>query len=184
MGSATIPAAKPFPGEAFQGQFHRPGYNYGPRSLLDRLFHQKRSYARIFAELDNLPKAERTGDRGAANLLRLVNEATSFPITLEDAKRVLAVEPNRYRVAGHLDLDLETVPRVDDFNEFYVYGDDVRRALLARVVAASQNTVWATGTHTGTPVPLIALGPADAAKRFGRLLHTTEWSRLAFELFR
>ena len=114
--------------------------------------------------------------------MALVNANTEFPITLEEAKQVLSVEPNQYRVPGHSELDQETFPKVDDFEAFYVHRDAIRRSNLARVMGPYQNVVWSTGTHTNTPVPLIALGQGDIEKRFSRLMHTTEWATTVMKI--
>lgn len=171
-----IPKPTPFPGKTYGHQMHAPNYNFGTPSILDRMYRQKRSYRSIVDALDALETRAGSGDDRAQALMELVNEATEFPITLEDARKVLAEEPNRYRVPGHSELDRETFSKVDDFEAFYVYGDDVRRSNLARVVAGQQNAVWSTGTHTNTPVPIIAWGDQTVAKRFGGLMHTTDWA--------
>jgi alkaline phosphatase len=40
-------------------------------------------------------------------------------------------------------------------------------------VAADQNTVWGTGTHTSTPVVVIAVGPESATRPFAGMMHAT-----------
>ena len=65
--------------------------------------------------------------------------------------------------------------------DFYVFGDNVRMNLLARAVAADQNIVWGTGTHTSTPVVVVAIGPESIAKRFSTMMHTTELGKLMQE---
>jgi len=60
----------------------------------------------------------------------------------------------------------------------------VRYDLLGRVVGKYQNTVWATGTHTNTPVPLIAVGPKNVTAQFGKMMHTTEWAQYAINALR
>jgi len=61
-----------------------------------------------------------------------------------------------------------------DYADFYVFGDNVRMNLLARAVAADQNVVWATGTHTSTPVIAVAVGPEHASKPYGKMMHATD----------
>lgn len=64
-------------------------------------------------------------------------------------------------------------PKGDDFEEFYVYGEEIHMDLLGRKVAGSQNTIWGTGTHTSVPVPVpvIAWGPADVIAPHQDLMH-------------
>ncbi|MEK8016143.1 MAG: hypothetical protein VSS75_004685 [Candidatus Parabeggiatoa sp.] len=108
-----------------------------------------------------------------------MNKHTQFPITLAEAATVLETEENEYYVAGHKTLGFDTFPKIHDFKAFYVYSSELRLDLLGRVVAKYQNTVWATGTHTNTPVPLIAIGPENVTAQFGRMMHTTEWAQYA-----
>ena len=178
-----IPAPVPFPGNRYPDSRYGPSANFGSRTVLDKLYAQKMSYASLFRRLDETTAGMSDVERASA-LEKLVRENTEFPITQEEAARILETEPNAYRVPGHNDLDRERFPRVDDFEAFYLYGDDVRRALLARVCAGRQNTVWSTGTHTATPIPLIALGPESVTGQFRGLLHTTQWGRTANELLK
>lgn len=173
--SRNVPSPVPLSSGAFQQEPFRPQYNFGHATILDRLYQQTLSYEELFGRFDQLPKAERT----PVALATLVNTHTRFPITVEEAKTILATEPNAYRLAGHEYLSLEEVPKIEDFKEFYVYGNDSRLCLLGRVVSKYQNVVWSTGTHTHTPVPLITFGPSHVTAPFGRLLHTTEWAKLA-----
>jgi alkaline phosphatase len=173
----NVPEPVPFPGDSFAGETFRPQYNFGKPELLDQIFAQKNSFKHILAEFDALPELQQT----AVSLANLVNSTLEFPITVQEAATVLEREKNDYFVEGHKYLGSKTFPKVNDFKEFYVYGDKTRRNLLGRVVAKAQNTVWATGTHTGTPVLLIALGPKKITGRFSKLMHTSEWSQLAMD---
>ena len=161
---------------------YAPSANFAGRDLLDKLYAQKKSYAAIFAALDHPPTSDGPAESKSARLVRLVRENTAFPITEAQAARVLETEPNAYRLPGNGDLDHPFFPKVDDFKAFYFYGDDVRRANLARAVAEQQNVVWSTGTHLSTPVALIADGPQRFRSKFGGFVHTTQWSRAAFSL--
>jgi alkaline phosphatase len=177
-----VPKPTPFPGPHFPDSLFKPNFNFGDRRILDRLYGQKASYTEIFSQFDELMADKSQVKDGAAVLMKLVNENTQFPITRDEAERVLAVEPNQYRVSGHSELDRETYPAVDDFEAFYVYAGSMRESNLARAVATAQNAVWSTGTHTSTPVPLIAIGPSRVIERFGRLMHTTEWAEQVFDI--
>jgi alkaline phosphatase len=176
----NVPGSRPFPGTDFPGEKLAPGFNFGSYELLDRIHGQAKSYRSMLERFDGLPEEERTAEK----LAEIVNESTAFEISMDEAKAVLAREKNEYRVKGHKALSAEKFPVIRDFKEFYVYGNEIRKDLLGRVLAGKQNVVWSTGTHTNTPVPLIVLGPKAAREGFGRLMHTTAWARRAIETMR
>ncbi len=171
----NIPQAKYLPGKLFEGEKFQPNFNFGRHEILDKLYNQKLSYINILKKFNTLPADQQTPQ----SLLTIVNEHTQFPITLADAVAVLEIEVNEYYVPGHKTLGIDTFPKIYDFKEFCVYGYDSRNNLLGRVTGKYQNTVWATGTHTSTPVPLIAVGPKNVIAQFGRMMHTTEWAQYA-----
>lgn len=53
---------------------------------------------------------------------------------------------------------------------------------MGRAVAREQSVVWATGTHTASPVILVAWGPEKHSRRFGGVHHTTEVHELMAEV--
>ncbi len=171
---------KDLPGNLFKGEKFRPNFNFGSYDILDKLYNQKLDYPDIMTQFDALPPSQQTPD----SLVEIVNKNTQFPITQAEAAAVLATEENEYYVAGHQYLGAKTFPKVHDFKEFYVYSNEVRYDLLGRVVGKYQNTVWATGTHTNTPVPLIAVGPKNVTAQFGKMMHTTEWAQYAINALR
>jgi len=177
---SPLPEPRQLTGAGFAGQKFAPHFNFAARKKLDQLAAQKKSYYQIFQEFDALSKAERTPEK----LKEIVNLVTSFQITTADAVAILTREMNRQHQADHKFLGSHTVPKVDDFSEFYVYGENSRMNLLGRKLAAQQNTVWATGTHTNTPVLLIAYGPAPATERFQGMLHSTDVGRKLIHLVR
>jgi alkaline phosphatase len=63
---------------------------------------------------------------------------------------------------------------VNDFKEFYVYFNNHRQNRLGMILSRHQNVVWGTGTHTDTPVPVIALGPEAITRQFNGIHHSTE----------
>jgi len=174
-----VPAAQERAGSAFAGRPYRPDWNFGSVDVLDGLAAQDMSLEGMWATFVGLPEGERT----AARLAELVNAHSAFDITEEQAKAVMASESNAaYRVAGHSYLDAEEFPRVEDFEAFYVFGEEGRADLIGRAMATEQFVVWATGTHTHTPVAVVAYGPAATTGRFSRLLHHVEVGRLAQEV--
>lgn len=172
-----IPKAEKLSGAAFVGRDYVSSFNFGDVDVLDKLFRQQASYATIIGQFDSLPEKKRVPDQ----LARLFNSTSEFKITMDDARKILATEPNEYYVEGNKCLDVKTFPKVNDFKQFYVYNTEVRKDLMARVVAAKQNVVWSSGTHTAALVPVIACGPATVTKKFSRLLHSTELSKAAME---
>lgn len=175
--AVPLPEPQPLPGAAFRERPFKPDFNFGSYEVLDRIYDQKLSFDEIFRRFDALPAGEQT----AESLMRLVNQHLDFPITLEQAGAILETEPNPFHSPGHPYLAQERVPKIADFKEFHAYGSEGRKNLLARTLAARQQIVWGTATHTTTPVVLIAYGPREVASRFGGLLHSTEVGRLLFE---
>ncbi|MCJ8314243.1 MAG: alkaline phosphatase [Pseudomonadales bacterium] len=160
-------------GDAFveSNREYKPNFNFANPDLLDKLYAQKKDFYNIWYEAG--------GDLGdvepsSVNLLAAINNNTEFPITQADAERILQHEDNEYQVDGHKYLDVATFPKVDDFESFYVYGEEVHLDLMGRALAKHQNTVWSTGTHTHTPVQVIAWGPKQTQQRFNGLMNHVE----------
>lgn len=173
-----LPETSKLEGDLFADVPFEPNFNYAPPELLDQLYAQKKSYFTIMSEFDALPPKEQTAER----LVEIVNDASAFKITLDDAVRVLTRERNKNYVPGHPYMNTETVPKIDDFEPFYVYGENLRMNLLGRAMAAQQHVTWGAGTHSSTPVILGAFGPDHAAKRFGGMLHATDVGKRMIEL--
>ncbi len=171
-----LPRPKKLSGNVFQEQKFQPDFNFAPLDVLDKIYSQKKSYFQLFQEFDAQPAGRQTAEQ----LVTLVNASLEFEITLDDAVDILARTRNRQYAAGHPYLGTPTVPRIRDFDSFYVYGENSRMNLLGRTVAAQQNVVWGTGTHTSTPVVLVAKGPA--AHGFAGMHHATEIGRRMIQL--
>jgi alkaline phosphatase len=95
---------------------------------------------------------------------------------------VLTRAKNKNYIPGHPYMNTETVPRIQDFEPFYVYGENLRMNLLGRAMASQQHVTWGAGTHSSTPVILGAFGPDHATKRFGGMLHATDVGQRMIEL--
>ena len=174
-----LPHGRDLPGDVFEEQQFKPAFNFGDISTLDKLYAQKSSYADIFyGQFDSLAKDQQTPE----NLAKIVNAETEFDITEEQAARILATENNRYYTEGHKYLSSKVVPKMGANEAFFVYQtDDNRQNLLAREVAEGQSVVWATGTHTSTPVLVFTQGPASAIVPFNKVLHHTEIGQKAID---
>ena len=169
-----IPAADPtIVGDAFveSNRDYKPNFNFANPDLLDKLYAQKKDFYNIWYQAGgDLADVEPT----SVDLLNAINGNTEFTITQADADRILEHEVNEYQEADHKYLAATEFPKVDDFEEFYVYGEEVHLNLIGRALAKHQNTVWSTGTHTHTPVQVIAWGPKEAQQRFNGLMNHVE----------
>ena len=174
----NIPKPHHLPGGAFaDGTLFQPNFNFGNPEVLDKLYAQQLSYHDIFAQFDTLSKDRQT----PLKLAELVNRYTEFKITEAQAVKILATENNPFYKAGHVSLGEKTVPKMEVNGAFFVYQKDNRENLLAQAVAASQQVVWATGTHTSTPVIIFVNGPEQTKRPFGKILHHTQVGQLAIE---
>ncbi|MDD5460413.1 MAG: alkaline phosphatase [Methylococcales bacterium] len=173
-----IPKPDKLPGRAFSdGTLFQPNFNFGNPDVLDKLYAQQLSYRDIFAQFDVLPKNQKTPFK----LAELVNRYTAFKITEAQAVKILATENNPFYKAGHSSLGEKTVPKMQVNGAFFVYQQENRENLLAQAVAASQQVVWATGTHTSTPVYVFVNGPEQVLKPFAKILHHTQLGQLAID---
>lgn len=171
-----IPKKPNLAGEHFQkrGYEYAPNFNFGPYATLDKLYSQRKPFWGFLEDA-----VEPGTDRLTPEALRKqVNQYSGFTISLAEAQQVLEHQPNSSRIKGHKYLSAETLPKIQDFKHFYVYGEDDRSALLARVLAKQQNVVWATGTHTHTPVPVYAFGPEALTKQYSKQFHHARLGQL------
>lgn len=158
-------------GSAFDDDDYQPNFNFGHLAILDKLYAQKISFRNMLIEFARSDKKPQT-------LQKIINANSEFPITLDQAKVILSSEPNRFHDPKHRYLKAGTFPKVDDFEAFYVYAEAVRNNLIGRAMAEQQSIVWGTGTHTDTPVTVIAYGPDSVSAPFSRLFHHTEIGQL------
>lgn len=166
-----IPDPTTLPGEPFKDVPFAPNFDYAAPETLDRLYGQKHSFYHIFSTFDALPEEEKTPER----LMTLVNEAVApLSITLEQAAELLTRTANRFYVEGHPYLGTPTLPKMPDQEAFFVYGENLRMNRLGHFLGEQQRVVWGTGTHTSTPVALIAFGPPQAIARFTGFIHSTD----------
>ncbi|MGZ8241400.1 MAG: alkaline phosphatase [Methylobacter sp.] len=172
----NIPKPHQLPGGAFaDGTLFQPNFNFGNPELLDKLYAQRLSYRDIFAQFDALPKDQQT----SLKLTELVNRFTAFKITEAQAVKILTTENNPFYKAGHVSLGEKIVPKMEVNGAFFVNQKETRENLLAQAVASSQQVVWATGTHTSTPVYVFVSGPEQTLRPFAKILHHTQLGQLA-----
>lgn len=169
-----LPEPVDLPGTLFKEKKYLPGLNFGNPEVLDRLYRQTLSYGEIFGQFDKLSQKKQT----PAKLAELVRRNTAFQITEDQATRILETEENPYYIKGHKKLGLKTVPKIDVNDAFFVPNKNrARQNLLAIEVATQQHVVWATGTHTATPVLVFAKGPGKGA--FSGIMHHTQLGQYA-----
>ncbi|MFC6670472.1 alkaline phosphatase [Marinobacterium aestuariivivens] len=165
--AAGLPKGKALPGPAFASQDYQPNFNFGATSLLDAIYAQQKSFPDMMSEYAGLPEDE----RNAASLARVISADNAFPVTEQQAERILETTENPYLTPDHDYLAAARLPKVRDFQAFYVYGDEIQHNLIGRELAEAQNVVWGTGTHTHTPVNVIAWGPDAAIRPLSGLIH-------------
>ena len=172
----NIPEPKPLA----SGLIFKPNFNFGRPEILDKLYAQKLSYHEIFAEFDALPYAQKTPD----GLAERVNRHTEFKIDAGEAESTPCGRNRCELPYGHPSLRAKAVPQLRAKSAFFVYTKDNRENLLAEVVGSKQQTVWASGTHTSTPVFVFAKGNKQAIEPFANILHHTDVGRLTIEALR
>jgi alkaline phosphatase len=166
------------PGSGFaHGELFQPNFNFGSPEVLDRIHAQQLSYHDIFSRFDKLPKDQQT----PLKLTELVNRYTEFKITEPQAVKILATEANPLYREGHASLSKKIVPKIEVNGEFFVYQNENRENLLAQAVAASQQVVWSTGTHTSTPVFVFVKGEEQTIRPFAKILHHTQLGQLMID---
>jgi len=165
--AANSPKGKTLPGEGFKDRDYKPNFNFGAKSLLDDLYAQKASFADINAQFTKLEKAQQT----PAKLTKIINANNAFKITEQQAVNILATHDNPLYDPNHKYMKVKTLPKINDFSAFYVYPGEMRLNLIGRELAEQQNVVWGTGTHTSTPVNVIAWGPAKDTRAFVKIAH-------------
>ncbi len=171
-----IPPPFSLSGNAFNGENYYPSFNFGHVNVLDKLYAQSANFPAMW----DMARGDQRVATAEAIMLS-INAHSAFKIDLAQAEAIVQREINHHRFGDHGYLSHETFPKIDDFEVFYVYGDEIHYNLIGRALAADQNVVWATGTHTATPVPVLTWGPEHVIKNFPAL---TTHIELAHEMMR
>jgi len=127
----------PAPLKLASGETWKTKYNFAEKGIFEKMAKQKKSFQRMVMDSKGNP----------ADLKREVEENSAFSMSEEQAAYVLAKGPKN----GY--------PATKDYSEFYVYGTNNPMAMMGRLFGKETNTAWAVGTHTHTPVMVIANGP-------------------------
>lgn len=171
------PLAQELSGNRFTDRKFQPNYNFGATSIVDTIYKQSMSQADLLREFHGYPKAEKTPQ----NLQKLLAQHIPYKFTLKQVKRMLKKEKNHYHDPNFKATKEKYYPAVHDFKEFYTNTGTAASTLIARAMAKMSNTVWATGSHTSTPVGVFAVGPKDAVDKFNGVYHNTKVGELLFE---
>lgn len=153
--ASDLPKATKLSGSGFAKRDYQPNFNFGSKSLLDSLYVQQLSFPEMLSKYSALDKPLQTPE----SLARIMNENNAFPITSVQAENILATTKNPFYDANNKYMSEKTLPKVHDFQAFFVYGEEIHFNLMGRELAQQQNVVWGTGTHTTTPVNVFAWGP-------------------------
>ncbi len=164
----NLPEGKFLDGDGMQGREYKPNFNFGPLATLDKLYAQSGTFYNMMNEVNSDWEFNGTTGQEWADA---INQYSAIKATPEQAEQIPQREVNEYQVAGHKYLDASEFPKIVDFKEFYVYGDELHGNLIGRTLAADQNVVWGTGTHTAAPVPVYAFGPMGVIKQFSTMQH-------------
>ena len=101
---------------------------------------------------------------------------------MEEARKIMEVEDNNFWVKNHKYLSKKRIPKVEGpLKSFYVYPGDAHANNLGLMLSEKQNTVWGTGTHTNTPVPLLFLDTSNSLigkTKLGSLVSNTDLGKI------
>ncbi|HKY63331.1 MAG TPA: alkaline phosphatase [bacterium] len=145
--------------------YHKP-YDFAAFTKYDFLIKQKKSFRAILEPITKKlysKDGEKTYSMDAAvkDLMAAIKKETSYSIGEAEARRILHREP------GAKDASPE------DFPEFYVHSS-IHPNILGRAVSDQNHAVWASGTHTATPILTLARGPARYAERVKGFIDNTD----------
>jgi alkaline phosphatase len=163
-----IPEAQMLDGDGMNGQEYHPNFNFGSLDKLDRLYAQTGTYYDMLSHVNSDWDFSDTNGHEWAEAINLYSD---FKITPDRASPIAERHVNEYHDPDHKILSQEIFPKINDYKEFYVYGNEIHANLIARALGEDQNIVWGTGTHTAAPVPVIAFGPENITKQFSSIQH-------------
>lgn len=164
------PQPLPLEGSAFADRPYAPTYNFVPPAALARLGRQSGTYLDAMHKFAARPPQAQT----AAALVADVAATTGWELSHSEATQALACAgsgalagaPSEPHAAPPADPAAQSGSAGTLDAAFYVYGPEKFTACLGRVLQRHTHAVWATGTHTHAPVPLLASGPPAHAARF------------------
>jgi alkaline phosphatase len=155
-----------------QHDTYQPNFNFGALSTLDKLYAQRMSYQNIWLNYNKVHSEQ--ANPNPEHLMSLFNRYSEFKLDAIAAKQIVTTSLNPYYHQGHSTLGEANAHTINDFSSFYVYLSERPLNLMGRALAEQQNIVWSTGTHTHTPVNVIAYGPNEAAAQFAGFMTHVE----------
>jgi len=161
----------------FKDGIYRSKFNYGDFSTLDKLYKQGKSNSNILREISKWDESDRT----IPKIKKHFESHTEYNFSSKDISKVMHSSKNKFFKKDHPSLGADKFPTINDFSSFYIYGERVRPNIVARVLAHKQNVVWATATHTSTPVAMVTVGPKSLTKEFDGIMHATQVGRKTFK---
>jgi len=141
----------------------QPSLDFGSLETIDKLLSAKLSLQRITNEFRNRPTTEQTVE----SLVKDVFAGTGLTIKYSDAKDWISCFSKS--ASDSRDTKLRCLE-----NPFYPHPDYAAAASLARLIDPQRNVAWATGTHTSTPILVIAKGPGS--ERFATMESSTSFA--------
>ena len=170
-----VPAAVELPGNGMMGEVYHPGYNFGQATTLDQLWAQKGT---IGSAIDGLPTPH--GQRVAALAERLT-ALTGVAISAAEAERAIGVEGGDAERSGATKGPLFDPADIDQLWQAYRPSERDRvSAMASRALDDRRGVVWATGTHTHTPVPIVVVGPEGFWPGLGQVTHHVQVGQALF----
>jgi len=164
-------------GKIFKDGIYKSKFNYGSFSTLDKLYNQKKSHINILKDISTWEVTEKTTPK----IKKYFELHTEYEFSEKDIEAIMHSPKNKHFKKNYPYLGDTKFPTINDFSSFYVYKKMGRANIVARVLAHKQNIVWATGTHTSTPVTMVTFGPKSLNKEFDGMMHATEVGRKVFK---
>ncbi len=146
-----VPGPQKLKGKAFSDREYQASQNYGNYQNLNILYEQKKALVDIWREFKALPKKQET----VSSLQAMIKKETSFEMSEQEAVAVISAK-----------------------KDFYHSKENAKTAAMARAMGPTRNTVWATGSHTATPVYVFALGGKGYHQNFKGMLNHRQLGNL------
>jgi alkaline phosphatase len=146
--ASDIPAPRPFPGRVFSNESYKPQYNFVPPSVLGELLLQKAPLGTVGEWWEKLSSGERTSKA----LGKRLQETIGVQLEDEALTRIMAMTPNHFYREGHKDLGEKEWTALCSYDAFHPNARNRFSTAVSRELASHYGVVWATGTHTSTPV--------------------------------
>ena len=146
--------------------YHKP-YDFAAFTKYDYLIKQKKSFRGILDPITKKLYPAKGADKSYAmdeavkELLATMKKETAYHLDEQEARRILDRKPGAKDASP------------DDFAEFYVHSS-IHPDILGREVSDQNHAVWASGTHTATPVLTMAKGPSRYADRVRGFIDNTD----------